>query len=159
MHNSASAADELVTDIQIDASPDRVFEALVDPAQVPQWWGQAGIYRCTAFEIDRRVGGTWQCSGVGGDGSAFTISGKILEIDPPRVLAYTWKATWTGAFTTAVRWELTPAGGGTRVRVRHTGLAAKPELAQSYRGWPRMLGWLQRFIQHGETVGDRGTVG
>jgi uncharacterized protein YndB with AHSA1/START domain len=159
MQNQTHAADELVADIEIDAPPARVFAALVDPAQVPQWWGQAGIYRCTAFEIDPRQGGAWRCTGVGADGNAFDIFGTIVEIDPPRVLAYTWTATWTGDFTTTVRWELTPSHRGTVVRVRHSGLAARPELAQSYRGWPRMLGWVQRFIERGETVADRPAAG
>ena len=53
---------------------------------------------------------------------------------------------------TTVRWELEPTGKGTLVKIRHSGLAAHPELAKSYRGWPRMLGWLQVFIEKGETV-------
>lgn len=148
-------ADEIVADIRIAASPERVFRALTDPAQVPHWWGQAGIYRCTAFDIDLRVGGAWRSSGVAGDGSRFDIGGTIVEIDAPRLLVYTWTATWTGDFTTTVRWELTPAQGGTLVTIRHTGLAARPELAQSYRGWPRMLGWIQQYLETGETVADR----
>jgi len=47
---------------------------------------------------------------------------------------------------------LEQAGNGTRVTLRHSGLAAHPEIAQSYRGWPRMLGWLQAFIEKGETI-------
>jgi hypothetical protein len=59
---------------------------------------------------------------------------------------------------TTVRWELDPTNQGTRVRIRHSGLAAHPELAQSYRGWPRMLGWLQTFLEIGETVDSRKPV-
>jgi hypothetical protein len=44
---------------------------------------------------------------------------------------------------------------GTRVRLRHTGLAAYPEIAQAYQGWPRMLSWLQAFMERGETVAMR----
>jgi hypothetical protein len=36
-----------------------------------------------------------------------------------------------------------------------SGLAAHPELARAYSGWPRMLGWLQAFIQIGETAHTR----
>ena len=46
--------DAIVSEIQIAAQPERVFQALVDPQQVPQWWGQTGIYRCTKFHADLR---------------------------------------------------------------------------------------------------------
>jgi len=32
------------------------------------------------------------------------------------------------------------------LRIRHSGLAAHPEVKGSYRGWPRMLEWLQAFF-------------
>jgi hypothetical protein len=54
-----------------------------------------------------------------------------------------------------VRWELIPTAGGTLVKIRHSGLAAYPELAKSYQRWPRMFGWLQGLLERGETVGDR----
>lgn len=148
-------SDEIVSEIHISAPPDRVFQALVDPAQVVQWWGQAGIYRCTKFECDLRVGGAWRSTGVDGAGHQFEISGEYLEVDPPRLLSSTWVATWTGSVKTKIRWELAPAENGTLVRIRHTGFAAHPELTQAYRGWPRMLGWLQSLLERGETVEQR----
>lgn len=147
--------DEILSEIRIAAPPERVFQALVDPSQVVQWWGQAGIYRCTRFESDLSVGGTWRCMGVDGNGRSFEIAGEYTEIDPPRLLASTWVATWTGSIKTMLRWELTSAGKGTLVRVRHSGFAAHPELSQAYRGWPRMLGWLQALLEKGETVDQR----
>ena len=65
--------------------------------------------------------------------------GEYLEVDSPRLLVYSWVASWTGDVKTTVRWELEPTGKGTLVKIRHSGLAAHPELAKSYRGWPRML--------------------
>jgi uncharacterized protein YndB with AHSA1/START domain len=147
--------DEIVSEIQIAAPPERVFEALIDPSQVVQWWGQSGIYRCTKFESDVRVGGIWRSVGVDGNGQAFEIKGEYLEVDPPRVLSSTWVATWTGAAKTKVRWELEPTGNGTLVRIRHSGFAAHPEVTQAYRGWPRMLTWLQALLEKGETVEQR----
>ncbi|HJT69235.1 MAG TPA: SRPBCC domain-containing protein [Terriglobales bacterium] len=151
----AGIQDALVSEIHIAAQPERVFQALVDPAQVPKWWGQKGIYVCTEFQADLRVGGEWKSSGVGADGKPFTAQGKYLEINPPRLLGYTWVASWTGAVQTRVRWELSPTATGTQVTIRHSGFAAHPELAQAYRGWPRMLGWLQVFLEKGETVAMR----
>jgi uncharacterized protein YndB with AHSA1/START domain len=148
-------SDEIVCEIRIDAPAERVFQALVDPSQVVQWWGQTGIYRCTKFESDLRVGGTWRTIGLDGNGHQFEVTGEYLELDPPRLLSSTWVATWTGNAETKVRWELEPSGNGTLVRIRHSGFAARPELAQAYRGWPRMLAWLQALLEKGETVEQR----
>ena len=152
---STSDEDAIVSEIHIHAEPERVFQALIDPEQVVRWWGQNGIYRCTQFSADPRVGGKWRSSGVGPDGGRFEVAGEYLEVAPPRVLAYTWVASWTGTAKTTVRWELTPTKQGTLVRIRHSGLAAYPGIAQSYRGWPRMLGWLQALLERGETVETR----
>ncbi len=150
--------DGIISQIHIVASPERVFEALVDPRQVVQWWGQVGVYRCTESHYDLRVGGKWRNAGLDGQGHGFEISGECLEVDPPRLLVLSWVATWTGNAKTVVRWELEPTGVGTLVRIRHSGFAAHPELAASYRGWPRMLGWLQALLERGETVDDRNPV-
>lgn len=153
--NISPGGDAIVSEIQIAAPPERVFEALVNPSQVVQWWGQQGIYVCKEFHADLRVGGNWRSAGVDGRGNPFETSGKFVEINRPKILAYTWVASWTGDLETLVRWELEPSGEGTRVRIRHSGFGAHPEAAQNYRGWPRMLGWLQALLERGETVEDR----
>ena len=151
----APNADEIVSEIQISAPAERVFQALVDPAQVLRWWGQSGIYRSKEFECDLRVGGKWRTAGLNGQGQPFEAKGEYLQVDPPRRLVHTWVASWTGDIQTVVHWELEPVSGGTLVRIRHNGLAAHPELAKSYSGWPRMLGWLQALLERGETVDSR----
>ncbi len=151
-------ADTIVSEIHIAAPPERVFQALVDPRQVVQWWGQIGVFRCTEFQCDLRVGGKWRTIGIDGQGHNFEISGEYLEVDPPRLLVQSWVATWTGRIQTTVRWELEATGEGTLVTIRHSGFAAHPELTQSYRGWPRLLGWLQALVERGETVDDRKPV-
>ena len=151
-------SDAIIAQIHIAAPPERVFQALVDPKQVVQWWGEIGIYRCTEFHSDLLPGGKLRCVGVDGRRNRFEIVGEYLEIDAPRLLVYTWVATWTGDVKTTVRWELEARDKGTLVTIRHSGFAAHPELAQSYRGWPRMLGWLQALLEQGETVDNRKPV-
>ena len=149
--------DAVTAEIEIAASPVRVFQALIDPAQVPRWWGGGGarqVYRCTKFEADLHVGGRWRSSGITGNGT-FEVSGEFLELDPPRVLSYSWVASWTGTAKTTVRWELIPTQNGTLVRLRHSGLAAHPEIARAYQGWPGMLQWLQSYLDNNETAAER----
>jgi uncharacterized protein YndB with AHSA1/START domain len=152
---ASSNSDETVSEIHIAAPPEQVFQALVDPERVVQWWGQEGVYECREFVSDLRAGGKWKTAGIGPDGTRFEVKGEYLEVNPPYALAYTWIASWTGETQTTVRWELEPANQGTFVRIRHSGFAAHPELVESYRGWPRMLGWLRALLETGETVESR----
>ena len=148
-------SDAIISQIHIAATAERVFQALVDPKEVVRWWGQVGIFRCTEFQSDLRPGGKLRCVGLDGQGKRFEIYGEYLEIDAPRLLVYTWVASWTGEAKTTIRWELEAQNQGTLVTIRHSGFAAHPELAQNYRGWPRMLGWIQALLERGETVEDR----
>jgi uncharacterized protein YndB with AHSA1/START domain len=159
----------IFAEIFIAAPPARVFEAITDPNQMPQWWGQHGIHRITAWKADLRPGGKWSSVGAHADGTPFTIEGEYLEIDPPRLLVHTWIPSWTGPLQTVVRWELEPhavhglhpsgprkAGTGTLLKVRQEGFASAPaHLAGHSEGWKRVLGWLQGFVERGETVEAR----
>ena len=148
--------DVVQAEINIAAPPARVFQAITDPRQLPQWWGQEGMYKTVDCDIDLKVGGRWSSRGSDAGGNAFTVEGEYLEIDPPKRLVYTWVATWTGDLKTTVQWELSPTGNGTLVRLTHSGFAGQPEAAKSHAmGWQAVLGWLQAFAADGETFASR----
>lgn len=154
----APNGDVIVSEVYIAAPPESVFQALIDPEKVVHWWGGQGegqSFQCTHFECDLRPGGKWRSAGIDGQGHPFEVVGEYLEVDPPRLLVHTWNASWTAKVKTIVRWELQPTSKGTLVRHEHSGFAAHPELAKSFRGWPRMLGWLKALLEHGETAEDR----
>lgn len=151
-------SDAIVSEIYIDAPPENVFRALVDPEMVTKWWGGRGAdqsFRCTHFERDLRPGGKWRSTGIDAQGRPFEASGEYVEIDPPRLLVQTWVASWASQVKTTVRWELLPKDNGTLIRHRHSGLAAHPQIGRSFRGWPHLLGWLQALLEKGQTVDDR----
>jgi uncharacterized protein YndB with AHSA1/START domain len=148
--------DAVVSDIHIAAPPARVFEALVDPKQVMQWW-TSEICQIEDFSMERKRGGRWRyntkestlnLNGV----TKFYCEGEVLEYDPPRVLAYSWIANWHDDKTrrTMVRWELTPASG-TQVRITHSGLAQEPSARKDYSGgWTGVLQQLKAFVEKSE---------
>jgi len=153
--------DAIVSEIYIAAPPEEVFRALVDPELVVKWWGGQGAdqsFRCTHFQSNLRPGGSWRSSGIDGQGRPFEAAGEYVEIDPPRLLVQTWVASWTAQVKTTVRWELQLRGDGTLVRHQHSGLAIDPQVSKSFRGWPRILGWLRAFVEKGESVDDRWPV-
>lgn len=148
--------DAVLAEIHIAAPPDRVFQAITDPRQLLNWWGQSDKYRHTSWSGDIRPGGSWRSEGVGADGQTYHVTGEYLEVDPPHLLVYTWVASFTSHPKSFVRWELKPSAGGTLVNVRHSGFAGAPEEAKKYSGgWPTVLSWMQVFIERGETVDTR----
>ncbi len=148
--------DLIVAEIEIAAPPQRVFQAITDPRQLPLWWGQKEVYRVTKFESDLRVGGKWLSAGESAAGEVFHVGGEYLEIDPPRLLVQSWIASWMPELKTTVRWELEPHRGGTLVKIQHSGFAGNADAAKNHgEGWKRVLGWVHAFLEKGETVDTR----
>ena len=144
--------DAIVTEIEIAAPPERVFQALTDPAQLMLWW--VGTPKGALWEMDARPGGKWRyeltdpsrkkvLNGV----RDFKAHGEITEFDPPRVLAYTWLGNWHEhpERPSTARWELSATSTGTRVKVTHSGLANEPIVRKDYAGgWPGVLEKLRK---------------
>jgi uncharacterized protein YndB with AHSA1/START domain len=152
----AQAQDVIVLETQIAAPPERVFQAITDPDEVEKWWGQKGNYRTNRRTGEVKVGSKWRTEGTSATGEPFSVEGEYLEIDPPRLLVHTWVASFGGFIPTSVRWELTPSAGGTLLKLTHSGFAGKPEAFKGhYQGWTRVLGWMQAFVERGETVDSR----
>jgi uncharacterized protein YndB with AHSA1/START domain len=82
-------------------SPEKVWQALTDPAHLREW---------APFDADGSlgaVGNTVKLTTVGAPGPHITET-TVTRADPPRLLEYTW-----GDFD--MRWELQPSVDGTRV--------------------------------------------
>jgi uncharacterized protein YndB with AHSA1/START domain len=139
-------------EVFISAPRERVFEALTDPKQAVQWWGQSDRYHLTEFNIDPRVGGKWSTSGGSVNMGDINVHGEVLELDRPCRLAYTWISSWLPKTTTVV-WELENQSGGTIVKVTHTGFDGNAEHTDAHGiGWNLVLSWLQGYVERGETV-------
>jgi uncharacterized protein YndB with AHSA1/START domain len=146
--------DALVTEIDIAAPAARVFQALTDPAQLKRWFTSP---ECPGkvWNMDARLGGKYDYATENGSivvngVSEFQCHGEILEIDPPRLLVYTWVANWHNdkQRETSVRWELESRGSGTHVKVTHSGLAQEKVAREDYRGgWPGVLEQLKKFSE------------
>jgi uncharacterized protein YndB with AHSA1/START domain len=147
MAMKALEQDQIVQEIFIDATPERVFKAITTPEELLAWWGDDNAYRCDKWNVDLRVGGRWHSEGKGTQGMEFTVDGTYLEIDPPNVLVYTWEPSWHKIPPTTVRWELNSQGTGTLVRITHSGFAGNVDAKKDHEsGWPHVLAWLNRYV-------------
>ena len=146
--------DAVVSEIHIAAPPERVFQALIDPLQLKRWFDDESC-KNKLWEMDARPGGRWRflteksstpVNGV----DEFEGHGEVLEIDPPRLLVYTWIANWhtDPKRKTIVRWELAPSSGGTHVKVTHSGLADEAVCRKDYiGGWTGVVEKLKTFVE------------
>jgi uncharacterized protein YndB with AHSA1/START domain len=149
-----SDQDAVVTEIHIAAPPERVFKALTDPKELMRWFNSP---ECPVkfWQMDARPGGrysyaTEKGSVVVNSVSEFDCHGEILEVDPPRLLVYSWIGNWHDdkSRSTIVRWELAPEAAGTRVKVTHSGLAQETVARKDYSGgWPGVLQNLKMFTE------------
>jgi uncharacterized protein YndB with AHSA1/START domain len=146
--------DAVISEIEIHAPPDRVFKALIDANALERWFTNPSCPVHT-WEMDPRIGGRYRYTTKKGTNSVngvaeFECHGEILELDPPRVLVYTWIGNWHDDKTrsTTVRWELSPLSAGTRVKVTHSGLATLPVARKDYSGgWTGVLDMLKQFAE------------
>lgn len=147
--------DAVITEIEIAAPPERVFQAIVDREQALQWGG-GEQFEILLWEMDPRPNGKWnfvsrERSGKNPPGlDRIEHHGEFLEVDRPRLLVQTWYANWhpDPSHRTIVRWELTPTKTGTRLKVTHSGLAPLAGAAQGYsEGWPGLVQQIKKFIE------------
>ena len=141
--------------VEIAVPMARVFTALTDPRELMTWWGSPETYQAHRWEADFRVGGAWIVEGKGVDGHSYSVRGRFLEIDPPRRVVQTWQHDWDANHPeTTLTYTLDEVPGGTRVTVRHEGFVARPEACSNHaRGWERVLGWLDGYLENRERPG------
>jgi activator of HSP90 ATPase len=109
-------------EIDLAASPDRIYDALLDAKQFSALTG--GL----PTEISADAGGAFSCFGA-------HIVGRNVELVPKRRIVQAWRAaTWPEGVYSIVRFELKPQQAGTRVILDHTGFP--PELREHLAaGW------------------------
>ncbi|MBM4112769.1 MAG: hypothetical protein FJ253_05250 [Phycisphaerae bacterium] len=121
--------------IEIDASIERTWRTLTDPAEMRRWLepdAELGL----APRAELRIGGAYSF-GWQSDGAPMGPT-TILELDPPRRLRHGWH--YDGDSSDATEWTLEPIGRGrTRLAVRQIGVAHERERHAYASGWGSFL--------------------
>lgn len=112
-------------EVTFAAPPGRVYAALTDAQQFSAWSGGAPA------AIARDAGGAFTCFGG-------MISGRQVELVADQRIVQAWRAgNWPAGVYSIIRFELAPAGAGTKLVFDQAGFPAeqKPHLEA---GWSKM---------------------
>lgn len=130
---------------RIRASPERLFKAWTDPAQLTQWWGPLGV-TCLGAEIDLVVHGRYRIGNQLPDGSVLWIAGEFERIEPPHLLVYTWNLDHLALSGERVTVRFEAAGDTTDVVVLHEHIASAGARITHEIGWQGCLDGLEQFL-------------
>jgi uncharacterized protein YndB with AHSA1/START domain len=111
-------------------SPDKVWQALTDPAQLREW---------APFDADGSLGtagNAVKLTTVGAPTPHVTET-KVAKADAPRVLEYNWGDQ-------DIRWELEALGGGTRLTLWHN--IDRRFISMGAAGWHICFDVLDRLL-------------
>ena len=75
---------------EFDAPRDLVFETMMDPALIPQWWGPRR-YKTVVDKMEPRVGGKWRFGNIADDGGEHWFRGEYREIVPNERVVQTFE--------------------------------------------------------------------
>jgi uncharacterized protein YndB with AHSA1/START domain/DNA-binding transcriptional ArsR family regulator len=144
---------EKVFEIYIRTTPQRLWDAITDPATRQKY------HFGSAINSDWTVGSTYQLIHPGAERPL--MEGENLEVDRPRKLVHTLRALWgpeaERAGTSRLTWEIEPVGDSCRLTLIHDQLPedAPPEL---YGGWPMILSGLKTWLETGQTLTTPGSL-
>ena len=118
-------------------SPERVFDAWLDPAKAKKFLFATPVGEMVRAEIDARVGGRFTFVDRR-NGEDIEHVGEYLEIDRPRRLVFAFAVPKFSAERTTVIIEIAPSVSGCELALTHEGVL--PEYAsRTEGGWNMIL--------------------
>jgi len=149
---TAPVADTAVFEIYIKATPERIWEAITDPAQRAKY----------SFGVQTQSDWSTGSSYRAGVPDVFDIAeGENLVVEPPRLLVQSFNALWSDEVkaqgTTRVTWEIEQVGDSCRLTVVHDQLPDSAN-AELYGGWPMILSGLKTLLETGELLTTPGSL-
>jgi uncharacterized protein YndB with AHSA1/START domain len=127
-------------------TPEKVWAALTDAELSVRYWGRSNV-------SDWKPGSSWSHVKPGEPAS---ITGEVLESDPPRRLVTSWfrpEEAGNPAKRSKVSYDIEAANGKVRLTITHWDLDAESRRDIS-RGWPAVLSNLKTFLETGQTLPD-----
>ena len=138
---------EIVGTRLLDAPRDLVWKAFTEPEHIKQWWGPNGFTN-TVHKMDVRVGGEWNFTMHGPDGTDYRNEIVYDEIVKPERIVYTHGPT--PKFQAVI--ELIERGSKTELRWRNVfettdDFKRAVEVFHAVEGQQQTLGRLAEYVK------------
>ena len=144
---------EKVFEIYIKTTPERLWDALTDPAIRAKYNFGSGAYS------DWTPGARLELHAEKADG--LLGEGEVLEVDPPRRLVHTMIANFSpeaqAEGVSRVTYEIEPVGDSCRLVLTHDQMREGAN-EQLYGGWPMVLSGLKTWLETGELLTTPGSL-
>jgi len=142
---------EKVFEIYIKTTPERLWQAIVDPEMRAKYTFGVGAYS------DWTPGSTYSSrTGASTVAPEMPIAeGENIVVDPPRRLVQSFRALWSedvkAEGTSRVTWDIEPVGDSCRLTVTHDQLREMAN-GELYGGWPMILSGLKTLLETGKPL-------
>jgi uncharacterized protein YndB with AHSA1/START domain len=137
---------EFVYTTYIETSAEKLWQALTDGDFTERYWFGHRV------ASDWKVGSSYRFARQG----APTIEGKVLVVEPPKRLVYSWDPCTPEAKrerTSRVTFELEPRGKAVKLTVTHDELdEGGVTLRNISGGWPMVLASLKSLLETGNAL-------
>jgi len=132
----------------LKAPPERVYQAVLDPAANSKWLPPNG-FTCTVHHIDARVGGTYKMSFTNfSTGKIHSFGGKYLELKPGERIVATDvfdDPNLPGEMRTTYTFKKVSVGTEVNIVQENIPAAIPPEAC--YLGWQESLEQLAKLVE------------
>ena len=132
---------------RIKATPEKIYQAWIDPAQLVHWFGPAEtIVGSVRAQTDTRVGGRFRVSFRTQDGEYHEVGGVYREVVPGQQLVFTWALHTTPERESLVRVTIRPDGDSSLLTLHHEQFFDQAARDGHERGWSGTLDKLERYL-------------
>ena len=132
---------KVVVTHSFSASPERVFDAWLDPKMIEKWMFSPNLLEqeVVRISLDARVGGSFSFV-VRRQDKEIDHIGEYLEIDRPRYLVFTWGIRQDSGDSSRVMVDIVAKGTGAELTLTHELDPAWADYASRTRdSWTKML--------------------
>jgi uncharacterized protein YndB with AHSA1/START domain len=138
MSNPAQTTRSVVIERVFPHPPEKLWRALTESPLVAQWLLKNDFQPVVGRKFQFRADPVQGWDGV--------IECEVRIVDHLKQLSYTWSSM--GSDPSVVLWTLTPAEGGTHVRMEHSGF--RQDQQANYQGakygWQKFIGGLEAVL-------------
>lgn len=139
---------EFVYVTYIATTPEKLWNALLDPKMTAQYWQHENA-------SDWKAGSKWEHRAFDA-ARTLRLTGRVIESSPPRRLVLTWAYPGDTAPEekhSRVTFDIEPAGSVVRLTVAHENFQPESDMFDRIRaGWPKVLSSLKSLLETGRPL-------